>query len=64
MQWKVAFDAGYLLHAELHNKALRLGVSASAILRKAVDEYLERNPKENEREELAKYPKHQGSAYD
>lgn len=64
MQWNVTSDVGYILRAELDNKAVRLGVSTSAIIRTAIIEYLERNPTENEREELAKYPKHHGSAYD
>ena len=64
MQWNVSADVGYIFYSELNHKAVRLGVSTSAIVRTAVKEYLERNPKENEREELKKYPKHGGSLYD
>ena len=64
MQWKCAYDAGYFVYSALNAKAVRLGVSVSDILRTAVNEYLERNPIENEREELAKYPKHGGNAYE
>lgn len=63
-QWNVTTDVGYIVYYELYNKAVRLGTSTSAIVRNAIVEYLERNPKENEREELKKYPKHRGSVYD
>ena len=64
MQWMLSASVDYILHNETNSKAVRLGVSTSAIVRNAIVEYLERNPKENEREELAKYPKHRGSIYD
>lgn len=64
MQWTVSSDVGYVFYYELNRKAVRLGVSTSAIVRTAVREYLERNPRENEREELTKYPKHGGNLYE
>lgn len=64
MQWILSASVDYILYNEINSKAVRLGVSSSAIVRNAIVEYLERNPKENEREELSKYPKHGGSLYD
>lgn len=64
MQWKVSATVGYIFYSVIYNKAVRLGVTSADILREAIKEYLERNPQENEREELKKYPKHGGSLYD
>ena len=55
MRYKLGFDSGYQLFREVNQKADRLGVYVSEILRVALTEYLERNPKDNEQEELKKY---------
>lgn len=64
MQWNCAYNAGYFVWKALQDKAVRLGVTVSDILRMAVNEYLERNPIENEPEEIKKYPKRGGNAYE
>ena len=55
MQYRLGFDAGYYLYHAIRRKADRAGLSVSQILRMALSEYLERNPKENEQEERKKY---------
>ena len=64
MRWKLSADVDFILYRMVDEKATRLGVSLSAIVRNAIVEYLERNPTENEHDELLKYPKHGGSLYD
>ena len=50
-RWKLGFDADYLLYSKTHNKAMRLGVSASQILRMALAQYLTMHPDDAEQEQ-------------
>lgn len=55
MAWTCSFIVDGTQFAAIRRKADKFGVSVSRVLRMAVIEYLENNPKGNEDEEIKKY---------
>lgn len=54
-RWYLGCAIDYIMYREVNNKAVRLGVSVSTIMRMAINDYMEHHPKELEQEEKQLY---------
>lgn len=62
--WQIGVSVDYDTHTAIESKVYRIGIKTSDLVRMAIQEYLERNPEQNESEEAKKYPKRNGGLYD